>query len=196
MHSQIDEQKSSKAVIRNVPISRKKGVELARAIRNKKLDTAYQILNDVIALKKAVPFKRYNMDKAHKPGIGPGGFPVKCATYFLKVLKNAEANALNKGLSRNDLYVSYVSVDKGETRAKSGRTRGRRSKSAHISLMLSERKTVKKSSAEKKKTPKKETKAKETKPKQQKTAQTKTKQTKSDDKKVNEKKDKVVNAHD
>ncbi len=203
MYSQDIEQKKVSAQVRNVPISRKKGVELAKSIRNKKLEIAYQILNGVISLKKAVPYKRYNMDKAHKRGIGPGGFPVKCATYFLKVLKNAEANAVNKGLSKNDLYVSFISVDKGQTRLKAGRLRGRRAKNAHIKIVLAEKATTKKlrkeGKPEPKKEPKKETKTAKTSTQINPKMETKTKKdaqpVKKSVKSENEK-EKVVNAHD
>lgn len=196
MNSQ-DVEKSATAQVRNVPISRKKGVELARAIRNKALDEAYKILNDVIALKKAVPYKRYNRDKAHKTGIGPGGFPVKCATYFLKVLKNAEANAVNKGLSRNDLYVSFISVDKGQTRLKAGRHRGRQAKNAHIKITLTEKavKTSKKKEDKPKSKPAKKAESKKTESSNKSTNSTKSPKSpkstsKKDAQKVEPKKDK------
>src|SRR3989338_4110817 len=60
----------------NIGISRKFAVEVAGFLRGKNLADAKKKMEDVIALKVAVPFKRYHMDLGHKRGpMGPGRFP-------------------------------------------------------------------------------------------------------------------------
>ncbi len=54
-------------------------------------------------LKRAIPFRRYNQETAHKKRIGPGRYPKKVAKHVLQVLTNAEANAEYEGLDTDGL---------------------------------------------------------------------------------------------
>ena len=83
----------SRAYGRELPISWKKSIELARALRGRTVEQARGYLEAVIALKQPVPFKRYKRWVAHKSGHGPARYPVKAAKEFLRVLENAVANA-------------------------------------------------------------------------------------------------------
>ena len=90
-------EKTARAVGTNLPISTKVSYEIANAIRGKDAKKTVSYLENVVALKQAVPYKRYNMDVGHKPGkMAAGRYPVKAASNFIKVLKNAIANAVNK----------------------------------------------------------------------------------------------------
>ena len=138
----------------NLRISRKFAVEVATFIRGKSLADAKKKMEGVMALKVAVPFRKYHMDLGHKRGhLGPGRFPAHVAKEVLLLLKSAEMNALNKGLDGESLYVFRVVANKGNTQMKPGRHRGRKAKRTHIEITLVEK--------EKKKTEKKETKSKE-----------------------------------
>jgi large subunit ribosomal protein L22 len=50
-------------------ISPKHAREICRTLRGMKVNNAIQYLEDVAALKKAVPFKRYRRNVAHKHGL-------------------------------------------------------------------------------------------------------------------------------
>ena len=135
----------------NLRISRKLAVEVATFIRGKTLTDAKKKMENVMALKVAVPFRKYHMDLGHKKGhIGPGRFPSNVAKEVLRLLKSAEMNAVNKGLDAESLYVSRIVSHRGNTQMKPGRLRGRKAKRTHIEITLTEK--------EKKKTEKKETK--------------------------------------
>ncbi len=74
--------------------------EAAFAVRGKDLSKAKRYLEDVIAFKRAVPFRRYNgavgrTSQAANEGhaMGQGRWPVKSAEFILGLLKNAESNA-------------------------------------------------------------------------------------------------------
>ena len=69
----------ARAYGRELPISWKKAIELARALRGKKVEKALEYLDNVISLKQAVPFHRYKRWVAHKSGVGPARYPVKAA---------------------------------------------------------------------------------------------------------------------
>ena len=56
-------------------------------IRGRKLDKAIKMLEEVIEIKRPVPFARYNMGVAHKAGVGPGRYPKKSAQAILRALR-------------------------------------------------------------------------------------------------------------
>ncbi len=129
---------TARSIYFNLPISTKKSVEICDFIRNKKLEDAKFFLGQVINKKSAVPFKRYDMDLAHKTGISAGAYPIKAASYILKVLQNVEANAENKGLDRSNLKISYLIANKGTKIFHSGRKLRRKMKRTHIEVRVEE----------------------------------------------------------
>lgn len=140
----------------NIRVSRKFAVEVAGFLRGRSLTDAKKKMEGVIALKVAVPFKRYHMDLGHKRGpMGPGRFPVHVAREVLLLLKSAEMNAQNKGLDIDSLYISHIVANKGNTQMKAGRLRGRHAKRTHIELVLAEKEKKKAEKTEKKETKKK-----------------------------------------
>ncbi|OGS62153.1 MAG: 50S ribosomal protein L22 [Euryarchaeota archaeon RBG_19FT_COMBO_69_17] len=104
----------ARAYGRELPIAWKKSVELASAIRGKTVEKARTYLEGVVALKEAVPFRRYKRWVAHKAGHGPARYPVKAAREFLRVLENAVANAEFTGKDDPDaMVVRVVNAHKG-----------------------------------------------------------------------------------
>jgi len=135
----IEEDRIARSKGRSLSVSFKQSVELARALRGKQLLEAYAFLDAVAAMKKAVPYRRYNSNIPHRKGrVGPGRFPVKTALAFKKVLRNAEVNALSKGLDNTSLVIQHIAADKGASNFKPGRHRGRRGKSTHLEIVLAE----------------------------------------------------------
>lgn len=135
----IEEDRIARSKGMSLPISFKQSVELTRALRGKKLSEAYVYLDRIAALKQAVPYKRYNSNIPHRKGkIGPGRFPVKTAKTFKKVLRNAEVNALAKGLDNTSLVIFHIAADKAASNFRPGRHRGRRGKSTHLEVVLKE----------------------------------------------------------
>jgi large subunit ribosomal protein L22 len=139
----------------NLPVSTKFSIEVAKFIRGKNLQKAKKLMQGVLKKEVAVPFRRYNRDQAHKTGIGPGRYPIKVANTFLSLLEAAEANAANKGLDVESLYVKAVMANKGTGTMRASRHRGRSAKRTHIELVLEEKETPKKKAVKKtKKEPK------------------------------------------
>jgi len=78
--------------------------------------TAVPYLEDVIALKKAVPFKRYRRNVAHKHGLvgwDAGRYPEKAARAILEVLKNASGNAEYKGMEPDKMRIYHAGTLRG-----------------------------------------------------------------------------------
>ncbi len=110
-----DPDTTAKALGREMPVSPKFAREVAGMIRGMKVDVARQALEDVIDKKRAVPLKRYNKRVSHKPGVGPGRYPVKAAKAILGVLDSAASNAEYKGLDVSNMAIATISVARGRT---------------------------------------------------------------------------------
>ncbi|MBO4798612.1 MAG: 50S ribosomal protein L22 [Candidatus Methanomethylophilaceae archaeon] len=110
-----DPETTAKALGKEMPISPKYAREVAGMIRGMTVKNAQKALEDVIDKKRAVPLRRYNKRVSHKPGVGPGRYPVKAATYMLRILNSANANAGFKGLDTEKLAISTITVSRGRT---------------------------------------------------------------------------------
>ncbi len=111
-----NESKTARAMAKSLKISPKHCVEISNAIRGMNVVKAKVYLQDVIDMKKSVPFKRYNKKVGHRKGQKgwpSGRYPVKAAAQVLKVLENAEANAEYKGMDTEKLYIEHISSHRG-----------------------------------------------------------------------------------
>jgi large subunit ribosomal protein L22 len=79
------------------------------------IDTARDYLQDVIRLKRAVPFRRYHNEVGHKSdtGVMSGRYPQKAATEFVKLIDNLESNAEYRGMDLDRLKIINATVHKG-----------------------------------------------------------------------------------
>jgi large subunit ribosomal protein L22 len=98
-------------------ISPKHSIEIASFIRNKRINDAIAYLNDVIALKKAIPFRRFNRNVAHKRGLpdnwDAGRYPVKASKTYIRLLESVKKNAEYLGLDAENLKIVQVSANRG-----------------------------------------------------------------------------------
>ena len=97
-------------------ISPKHSREICTAIKNMRTPAAKQYLEDVIAMKRAVPFKRYNSGVGHRRGkMAAGRYPVRAASEILKVIVNVESGAIDKGLEPDRMRISHIATKQGRT---------------------------------------------------------------------------------
>ncbi len=84
------------------------------AIRYENASVASMTLDLIAEGKAAVRYKRYNkgMGSRHELGGRKGRYPAKCASEVRRVLTNAIANARNKGLEPDVMYVAHASANK------------------------------------------------------------------------------------
>ncbi|MBU0460157.1 MAG: 50S ribosomal protein L22 [Nanoarchaeota archaeon] len=127
----------------NLPVSTKHGVEISNFLRYKKTSFAKRFLEDVIQLKKPVPFKKFNRDVGHKPGMAAGRYPQKAAKEFLSLIKSVEANAQMKGLNTSNLKITKLLANKASLPMTGGRQR-RGTKRTHLEVEVKEVATLKK----------------------------------------------------
>ncbi|CAL9101362.1 unnamed protein product [Musa acuminata var. zebrina] len=141
---------AAKAMGQDLRVHFKNTRETAHALRKLPLSKAKRYLEDVIAHKQAIPFRRFcggvgrtAQAKSRHPN-GQGRWPAKSAGFILDLLKNAESNAEVKGLDVDALYISHIQVNQApKQRRRTYRAHGRinpyMSSPCHIELILSEK---------------------------------------------------------
>jgi large subunit ribosomal protein L22 len=142
---------SAKAKTTNLSISTKHCVEISRFLRYKTTSFAKEYLQDVIDLKKAIPFKKFNRDTGHKVGsMAAGRYPQKAAKEFLKLVGSVEANAQSKGLNISNLKISKLIPNKASIPMTGGRHRSA-TKRTHLEIEVIEANNQKSKTSDSKK---------------------------------------------
>ncbi|MEM2275919.1 MAG: 50S ribosomal protein L22 [Thermoproteota archaeon] len=113
---EADKSRSAKASLREVRISPKHAVEVARFVKGLRIPEARERLEAVVKLETPVPFRRYRKKVPHKRGVegfDSGRYPVKTARLFLRLISQLEANAEYKGLSPDRMRITGIVVHRG-----------------------------------------------------------------------------------
>ncbi len=98
----------------NINASYKDLVAVCDAVRYLKARNAFDVLDGVMAQKKAIAYKRFSkhMGARHELGGRKGGYPVKAANEVRLALLNAIGNAKGKGLDGEDMFIVHSSANK------------------------------------------------------------------------------------
>ena len=110
---EADPETTSKAIGKELSVSPKHCREVCKMLVGMKVEDAKKYLEDVIELKKAVPYTRFKMFLNPKPKIGPGRFPKNAAKAILRVLQSAQSNAEYKGLEADNMRVKVAAAHRG-----------------------------------------------------------------------------------
>jgi large subunit ribosomal protein L22 len=98
-------------------MSPKHSIEIAGFIRHKRVNDVIAYLNDVVRLKKAVPFRYFNRNVAHKRGLpgnwDAGRYPVKASKEYIRILESVKKNAEYLGLDAENLEIIHASANRG-----------------------------------------------------------------------------------
>ncbi|EPY25951.1 large subunit ribosomal protein L17e [Strigomonas culicis] len=142
--------KSSKAKVSDLRCHYKNTYETANVINGMSLRKAQQLYRQVLAKTRCIPFKHYNgktgrTAQAKEWGQTKGRWPRKSVVAMLSLLKNAEANAIEKGLDANKMVIKHVQVDQAaRMRRRTFRAHGRigpyMCSPCHVQLFMSEKK--------------------------------------------------------
>lgn len=133
-----------------LPISFKQSVEICNFIRHKNAGLVKKMLGEVIAKKRAIPFRRFDFDLGHKRKIGPGRYPESASIEFIKLIESAEANAQFKGLNTSNLVIYHVSANKASKAWHYGRKSRRKMKRTNVEIFVEEKKPEAKSEGSRK----------------------------------------------
>ena len=112
----LDPDKSAIAAGRDLDISHKHAREILKELKGKYIEEAKEYLEEVIKMKRSVPFKKHNKKGAHRSdlvGWHTGRYPVKAARVILKVLENLENNAAEKALDIKSCKIVHAAAHKG-----------------------------------------------------------------------------------
>ena len=130
---------TAKAYGDSLQISTKAAVVIAKFLRGKDANWAVTYLDDVIALKKAIPFTRFTDGVGHRRGkMASGRFPMKAAQAIQALIKSAIANAANLGLDE-ELVIVHINANKAASRFHQGRQRRRMMKQTHVEVVVKEK---------------------------------------------------------
>ena len=107
----------AKAKANELNMSPKHSIEIATFIRHQRVNDAIAYLNEVVNLKKAIPFRRFNRNVAHKRGLpgnwDAGRYPVKASKAYIRVLESVKKNAEYLGLDAENLEIIHASANRG-----------------------------------------------------------------------------------
>lgn len=112
----FEKTKHVRASIRETDISHKHARELCVAIKGMQLNRTKECLEEVVALKRPIPYRRYKNEVAHRSnleGFPAGRYPVKAAREFLRLLDNLETNAEYKGMDLDRLTIIHAAAYPG-----------------------------------------------------------------------------------
>jgi len=99
-----------------LPVSPKHAIEIASFIKDKRADEALAYLEEVVAGKKAIPFRKFNRNVAHKRGLSgwdAGRYPRKASEAYIRLLHSVTRNAEYIGLDAEKLKIVHVSANRG-----------------------------------------------------------------------------------
>jgi large subunit ribosomal protein L22 len=140
----------------NLSISTKHTIAISDFIRGKSVQKSKRILESVLEMKTPVPFKKHKRKIAHKRGkIAAGRYPINATKEVLILLKSLEANAQNKGLNVESLYITSIIPNQASRPWHYGRHRRIKMKRTHLRITAEEKqqktkpKQVKKETKEK-----------------------------------------------
>ncbi|UCH56753.1 MAG: 50S ribosomal protein L22 [Candidatus Bathyarchaeota archaeon] len=112
----LDPDRTAIASGRDLRISPKAAREICHYIKGMRLDKAKETLQEVVELKRSVPYFRHRKKVAHRRGVqgfDAGRFPKKAAGEVLKLLGQVEANAEFKGLYTDRLKIIHIAAHRG-----------------------------------------------------------------------------------
>lgn len=112
----LDPDRTAIASARELDISHKAAREICNTIKGMFLDRAKEYLEEVMVMRKAVPYKRHKKHVAHRKELSKwpaGRYPIKAAKKILEVLGNAENNAEFKGLDVERMKIIHACSQKG-----------------------------------------------------------------------------------
>ncbi len=116
----------AKAKVSGAKVSFKDAVTVSKLLRRKKVGSVKNLLSQMLSEKKSIEGKYYT----------------QTAEKFLEVVKAAEANAKQKNLNTEKLFIKNAKADRGYTfvRPKSRfKFRGRRGKITNLTVEVEER---------------------------------------------------------
>lgn len=113
-------------------ISTKDSIHICDMIRNKNIDAAMKMLEEVIAYKRVVRMNSREFPHKHGKRVMAGSYPINACKEFIRILKQLRANA-----NFNDLEIEkYIIFCKADRASRPYRRGGTRFKRTNVFLKL------------------------------------------------------------
>ena len=127
-------EKKEEAVARGLSlhVSKKQCMYICRFIKNKSIDKAILDLEQVIKLKRAIPFKG---EIPHRKGMMSGRYPVKASKLFINLLKGLKGNVSVNNLDLDKTVIYFASANWA---SRPLRREGRKAKRTSVTLKARE----------------------------------------------------------
>lgn len=128
--------KKEEAIARGVNLhtSKKHCMYICKFIKNKEIDKSIEELNEVIKMKRPIPFKGEIPHRSY-PGMMSGRYPIKASKEFIYLLKGLKGNVLVNGMDLDKTRIYFASATWDSRPAKKG---GMRFKRAFVVLKAKE----------------------------------------------------------
>jgi large subunit ribosomal protein L22 len=122
------------ALGRNLHVSKKQCMYICAFIKNKSIETAIKDLEDVIKMKRVVPFKG-EIPHRSEPGVMSGRYPISASKIFIPILKGLRGNVLVNQMDLDRAKICFASATWASRPSKRG---GGRFKRANVILKAKE----------------------------------------------------------
>jgi len=133
--------KKDEAIVNGIslPISTKTSSAICKFIKGKNIDKAIADLEEVAKFKRAIPMKG---EIPHRKGKGmmAGRYPIKAIGYFIRMLKNLQANAIVNGMEEGVITEAIPN----RASLPYGRGGAIRRKRTHVKIKVTEKKLISK----------------------------------------------------
>jgi large subunit ribosomal protein L22 len=128
----------ARAMRKDAEVSPKVAIEMCLFLKGRTTSDAKKVLERVLAMKQAVPFRRFTDGVGHRKGAGiaAGRYPQKASGVFTELIESVEANAQAKGLS-SSLKIVHLAVQRPSVTRHYGRHRGQ-AKRANVEIVVQE----------------------------------------------------------
>jgi large subunit ribosomal protein L22 len=119
--------KKTEAIVKgnNLHASMKQCMYICSFIKGKSIDEAIKMLEDVIKMKRAVPFKG-EIPHRSEPGIMSGRYPINASKLFIPILKNLKGNLLVNQMELDNAKIYFASSNYASRPSKRGGGRFKR----------------------------------------------------------------------
>ncbi len=91
------------------PISKKHSMFIGRMIKNRSIDEAIKMIEEVQKFKRAVPYVGEVPHRKNLKG-GSGRYPIKASNFFIKLLKGLRGNSIVNGMDLDKTRIKIVSA--------------------------------------------------------------------------------------
>ena len=118
--------KKTEAIVRgeSIRLSMKVASYINSFIKNKKIDDALNQLEEVLKMKRAIPYKG---EIPHRKGdMMSGRYPQSGSKIYVTLLKTLRGNAVVNGLNLDKTTIYYASSGWAQRPPKAGRAKGKR----------------------------------------------------------------------